>query len=105
VRAHGIDGATRLLCDRARALLSSGRELERLAPPRLRVQLALYRLGGEAILDAVAARNYRTATHRPAVERTARLRIAAAAISAGLQRNGSRTHLLRVAPRIGGRRA
>jgi squalene synthase HpnC len=105
VRAHGIDGATRLLCDRARALLNSGRELERLAPPRLRVQLALYRLGGEAILDAVAARNYRTATHRPAVERTARLRIAAAAISAGLQRNGPRRHLLHIAPRIGGRRA
>jgi len=105
VRAHGIDGATRLLCERARALLNSGRELEQLAPPRLRVQLALYRLGGEAILDAVAARNYRTATHRPAVERAARVRIAAAAIAAGLHRTGSRSRPLRVAPRIGDRRA
>jgi squalene synthase HpnC len=105
VRAHGIDGATRLLCERARALLNSGRELEQLAPPRLRVQLALYRLGGEAILDAIAARNYRTATHRPAVERAARVRIAAAAIAAGLHRTRSRSRPLRVAPRIGDRRA
>jgi squalene synthase HpnC len=105
VREHGIDGATRLLCQRARALLSSGRELELLAPPRLRVQLALYRLGGKAILDAVAARNYRTATHRPVVERSARVRIAAAAISAGLQRNRSRSRPLRVVPRIRDRHA
>jgi squalene synthase HpnC len=105
VRANGVDGATRLLCERARRLLSSGRELERLAPPRLRVQLALYRLGGEAILDAVAAHNYRTATNRPAVEGAARLRIAAAAIAAGMQRTGSRRPLLGVAPRIGDRRA
>ena len=35
----------------------------------LRVQLALYRLGGEAILDAIAATGYRTATQRPAVDR------------------------------------
>jgi squalene synthase HpnC len=105
VRQHGIDGATRLLCQRARALLDSGRELERLAPSRLRVQLALYRLGGEAILDAVAARSYRTATHRPAVDRTARVRIAAAAISAGLQRRSSRSRLPRVVPRIRDRHA
>jgi squalene synthase HpnC len=105
IREHGTDGATRLLCERARALLDSGRELEQLAPPRLRVQLALYRLGGEAILDAVAARNYRTTTHRPVVERSARVRIAAAAISTGLHRNGSRTQPLRVGPRIGDRRA
>jgi squalene synthase HpnC len=105
VRERGIEGATRLLCQRARTLLGSGRELERLAPARLRVQLALYRLGGEAILDAVAARNYRTATHRPVVQRTARVRIAAAALSTGLHRGGSRRPALRVATRVGGRRA
>jgi squalene synthase HpnC len=105
VRERGIDGATRLLCERARTLLGSGRELERLAPARLRVQLALYRLGGEAILDAVAARNYRTATHRPVVQRTAKVRIAAAALSSGLHRGGSRRPGLRVATRVGGRRA
>jgi squalene synthase HpnC len=105
VREHGVDGATRLLCERARGLLNSGRELEGLAPSRLRVQLALYRLGGEAILDAVAARNYRTATQRPAVERSARVRIAAAAIFAGLPRNRSRSRPLRVVPRVGDRHA
>jgi squalene synthase HpnC len=105
VREHGIEGATRLLCERARVLLSSGVRLEQLAPARLRVQLALYRLGGEAILDAVAARNYRTASHRPVVEGPARVRIAAAAIATGLHRDRSRSQPLRVAPRVGDRRA
>jgi squalene synthase HpnC len=91
VRAHGTDGAIRLLCERARTLLASGRELEQLAPSRLRVQLALYRLGGEAILDAVAARRYHTATQRPVVDRGARVRIATAALSAGLHRETPRT--------------
>src|SRR6202035_5612634 len=68
IREHGIDGATRAMCERARALLASGLALEPLAPPRLRVQLSLYRLGGEAILEAIAATGYRTATQRPAVD-------------------------------------
>jgi hypothetical protein len=59
--------------------------LEALAPPRLRVQLALYRLGGEAILDAIARAGYRTAAHRPSVDRAARVRIIAAALSAGVR--------------------
>jgi squalene synthase HpnC len=103
IREHGVDGATRLLCDRARTLLASGRELERLAPRRLRVQLALYRLGGEAILDAVAAHDYRTATRRPAVDRAARVRIAGSAISAGLRRD-SRPAALSVTSRTGDER-
>ncbi|HEY6470967.1 MAG TPA: squalene/phytoene synthase family protein [Candidatus Dormibacteraeota bacterium] len=101
IREHGVDGATRVLCDRARTLLASGRELERLAPPRLRVQLALYRLGGEAILDAVAARDYRTATRRPVVDRAARVRIAGAALSTGLRRESSRPVPLTVTSRTG----
>ncbi len=105
VREHGIEGATRLLCQRARALLGSGVALEQLAPARLRVQLALYRLGGEAILDAVAACNYRTATRRPVVAGAARVRIAAAAIATGLHRDGSRSQPLRIAPRVGDRHA
>ena len=88
LREHGVEGATRLLCERARTLLASGRELETLAPARLRVQLSLYRLGGEAILDAVAATGYRTATHRPAVDRPARVRIAAGALAASWRRGG-----------------
>jgi squalene synthase HpnC len=105
IREHGIEVATRLLCERALSLLSSGVALEQLAPARLRVQLALYRLGGEAILNAVAARNYRTATRRPVVEAPARVRIAAAALATGLHRDGSRSRPLRIAPRVGDRRA
>ncbi len=90
LRDHGVDGATHAMCERARALLASGVDLETFAPPRLRVQLALYRLGGEAILDGVAARGHRTATGRPAVDRTARVRILAAALSAGVRRRQTR---------------
>lgn len=90
IREHGIDGATRSMCERARVLLASGVALEALAPPRLRVQLALYRLGGAAILDAIAATGYRTATHRPAVDRAARVHIVAAALSAGVRRGDAR---------------
>ena len=90
IREHGIDGATRAMCERARTLLSSGIALETLAPRRLRVQLALYRLGGEAILDAIAASGYRTATQRPAVDGAARVRIITAALSAGVRRGQTR---------------
>jgi squalene synthase HpnC len=82
VRNRGIDLATRSMCERARALLESGVALEAMTPPRLRVQLALYRLGGIAILDAIAAAGYRTTTSRPAVDRVARVRIVAAALGA-----------------------
>jgi squalene synthase HpnC len=82
IRSHGIDGATRSMCERARALLESGVTLEAMAPPRLRMQLALYRLGGIAILDAIAAAGYRTAAHRPKVDRIARVRLATIALTA-----------------------
>jgi squalene synthase HpnC len=104
IREHGIEGATRAMCERARALLASGLTLEALAPPRLRVQLALYRLGGEAILDAIAASGHRTAAHRPTVDRTARVRIVAAALSAGVHR-GDAQEVPAVAQPAGERRA
>ena len=52
LRDGGQRGAVRAMCERARTLLASGRELEAMVSPRMRLQLALYRLGGEAILDA-----------------------------------------------------
>lgn len=104
IREHGIEGATRAMCRRARALLASGLTLEALAPPRLRVQLALYRLGGEAILDAIAASGYRTAADRPTIDRTARVRIVAAALSAGVHRGDAR-EVPAVAQPAGERRA
>jgi squalene synthase HpnC len=105
IREQGIEGATRSMCTRARTLLASGVALEALAPPRLRVQLALYRLGGEAILDAIAAAGYNTATHRPAVDRAARVRIVAAALSAGVRRGAPREVTVAAAQPLGERRA
>ena len=67
LHSHGQEGAVRLTCQRAATLLSSGRELERLVPLRLRVQLALYRLGGAAILSAIRDLDYCTAAQRPQV--------------------------------------
>jgi squalene synthase HpnC len=90
IREHGVDGATRAMCERARTLLESGVALEALTPSRLRVQLALYRLGGVSILDAIAAAGYRTAAARPGVDRAARVRIIAAALSAGVRRGEAR---------------
>lgn len=63
----GLAAAVELLCRRARLLLQSGRTLEKMVPGRLRVQLALYRLGGEAILDAVREAGFRTDSYRPSV--------------------------------------
>jgi len=85
MREHGIEAATRSMCERARTLLASGVALEALAPARLRIQLALYRLGGEAILDAIVKADYRTAARRPSVDGAARVRIIAAALSAGVR--------------------
>ena len=105
IREHGDQGAVRLMCERARALLASGRDLETLAPARLRVQLALYRLGGEAILDAVGACNYRTATQRPVVETPARLRIVSEALARGVRRDTSQRTAVRAVPGMGDPRA
>jgi squalene synthase HpnC len=67
LRTQGVEGAVRSLCQRAATLLASGCELEKLVPRRLRLQLALYRLGGMAILWAIKRAGYRTAHHRPRV--------------------------------------
>ncbi|MGH7902507.1 MAG: squalene/phytoene synthase family protein [Candidatus Dormibacteraceae bacterium] len=72
---RGTAGATELLCDRAALLLESGRELETMVPGRLRVQVALYRLGGGAVLDAIRAAGYRTDRVRPRVGAAAKIRL------------------------------
>ena len=80
LRELGEAGAVRAMCVRARTLLASGRELEATLSGRLRLQLALYRLGGEAILDAVARTHYATAYTRPTVGRVSRARVALQAL-------------------------
>ena len=72
LRAHGLHGAVRVTCERAERLLASGRELEDMVPGRLRIQLALYRLGGMAILAAIRRMSYRTDQARPHVSLTAK---------------------------------
>jgi len=69
LRSGGTAFAVRALCDRARALLASGVELESMAPFMLRVQLALYRLGGLAIVNAIERTGYRTDVVRPRVSK------------------------------------
>jgi squalene synthase HpnC len=73
VRSSGITGAVRAHCDRARSLLASGEELERIAPRPLRRQLSLYRLGGLAIVAAVERAAYRSDERRPRVPRLQKL--------------------------------
>ena len=64
----GVVEGVRGLVTRARALLESGRELERRVDPlALRLQLALYRLGGQAICDAIEGLGYQTDRQRPSV--------------------------------------
>jgi squalene synthase HpnC len=67
VRTGGTAHAVKSLCDRARALLHSGRELEAMAPYPLKMQLALYRLGGLAIVGAIERQGCRTDITRPTV--------------------------------------
>jgi squalene synthase HpnC len=67
VEARGTAGAAQAMVERARALLASGAELERHVPRALRLQLALYRMGGLAICDAIQAIGYQTEGKRPKV--------------------------------------
>lgn len=93
LQTGGITGATRGLCERARTLLASGRELEGLAPWPLRLQLALYRLGGVAIVDAIERLGYRTDLRRPQVSPWAKLLVLQRAVRQSLQEVGSARRL------------
>ena len=82
VRASGTRGAVRALVTRARALLASGKTLETMAPGPLRLQLALYRLGGLAICDEIEQLGYATEVTRPSVSKRAKVGIL---VRAGLE--------------------
>ncbi|HEX6508276.1 MAG TPA: squalene/phytoene synthase family protein [Chloroflexota bacterium] len=90
LRAGGVPGAVRAMCDRAESLLASGSELEALVPGRLRMQLALYRLGGVAILSAVRRMDYRTDERRPHLSPLTKLSLLPQAF---LQRGRSRDYV------------
>lgn len=67
VEARGMAGAAQAMVERARALLASGEALEQRVPRALRLQLTLYRRGGLAICDSIAAIGYKTEDERPSV--------------------------------------
>lgn len=87
LEAGGVAAATRAHCERARTLLASGRALEALAPWPLRFQLALYRLGGLAIVRAIARLGYRTDLRRPRVSAGTKVWLLAHAVEQSLQRS------------------
>jgi squalene synthase HpnC len=90
IRCGGMREAIRAMCDRAEALLASGTELELLVPLRLRIQLALYRLGGTAIVAAVRHSDYSTDVTRPHLSRSTKARLVPQAIK---QSVGRREHV------------
>jgi squalene synthase HpnC len=90
IRDAGVKGAVRRVCDRAESLLGSGRELETMAPFRLRIQLALYRLGGCAIVAAVRDLDYGTDSVRPHLSAGEKFRLVPRALGEAIRR---RTHV------------
>jgi squalene synthase HpnC len=58
---------------RARELFAQGRGLEPLIDRRARTDVRLFRLGGEAVLDAIERADYDTLTHRPRVAKPKKL--------------------------------
>lgn len=88
IRSAGIEGATKAHCVRARELLASGYLLESMAPTALRFQLALYRLGGLAIVGSIERAGYRTAEQRPTVSTAAKALTLAGAALRVLRGNG-----------------
>ncbi len=83
----GVEAGVRGLVERARALLQSGRVLEgRIEATALRMQLALYRMGGEAICDAIERIGYRTDRERPSVTAAVKVSLVARALGAALRR-------------------
>ncbi len=93
LQTGGITEATAGLCERARTLLASGRELEGMAPWPLRFQLALYRLGGLAIIDAIERLGYRTDLRRPQVSPWAKLLVLQHAVRQSILEVGSARRL------------
>lgn len=86
--ANGTAGAVHALVDRSRALLASGELLEPLAPFALRLQLAMYRLGGLAICRAIEDIGYRTEASRPSVSNRAKMMLVVRAFLEAAQRKG-----------------
>lgn len=70
--------------ERAWALLEKGRLLEASVPFRLRGQLAMYRLGGQAVLSALRRQSYDPFLGRPVLSAADKARIATRALVGAL---------------------
>ena len=88
IATSGVHGAVRALVERARSLLASGKALEAMTGGALRLQLALYRLGGLAICDRIEQIEFRTDVRRPSVSKAAKVALMARALLALVQRDG-----------------
>ena len=88
IERSGVTGAVANLVKRARGLLASGEELERMTTGILRLQLMLYRLGGLAICDRIMQIGYRTDVTRPSVSKGVKVALLTRAILALAHRNG-----------------
>ncbi|HEV3310862.1 MAG TPA: squalene/phytoene synthase family protein [Chloroflexota bacterium] len=91
VAAAGARAGVRDLCDRADSLLRSGIALERMVPSRLRLQLALYRLGGQEVVRSTRELGYRTDLSRPVVSKWRKIRLAARAVGRSMTTIGHAT--------------
>ncbi len=81
LRAGTVDDAFRDLMrfevQRARDLFTRGRDLESRIDRRARTDIRLFRLGGEAVLDAIERANYDVLSSRPRVAKAKKLWMAA----------------------------
>ncbi len=76
VITEAIRACIRHEVERTWELFRRGAELEPTVPKRLRMQLRLYRYGGEAVLRALEQQNYDSLSHRPVVSTGKKVRIA-----------------------------
>ncbi|MGH7912721.1 MAG: squalene/phytoene synthase family protein [Candidatus Dormibacteraceae bacterium] len=92
IQERGMRGAIEATCRRAWRLLQAGHGLEAATGGGLRVQLALYRLGGEAVLRAVERGGYRTDRERPTVSAAGKVKLLAVALTGQTQRGKHADH-------------
>jgi squalene synthase HpnC len=78
------------LVDRTRAMLNEGAAISSTVDPELRVTLDLFRKGGEAILDGIAAQDYDVLRGRPVVTKRKKLLLLAGALAGKLRAGGAR---------------
>ena len=71
----------RSLVDRTRDMLREGAPISDLVDDELRVTLDLFRKGGEAILDGIAAQDYDVLRGRPVVTRRKKLMLLLGALA------------------------